>query len=59
MRLLVRSTSPGLLLALSELKPLGPGLAATDADERAPEVLQQLVARDVAKYRALLADDKK
>ena len=32
---------------------------APDADELAPEVLQQLVARDVAKYRALLADDKK
>jgi len=32
---------------------------APDADELAPEVLQQLVTRDVAKYRALLADDKK
>jgi tripartite-type tricarboxylate transporter receptor subunit TctC len=32
---------------------------APDADELAPEVLQQLVTRDVAKYRTLLADDKK
>ena len=32
---------------------------APDADELAPEVLQQLVTRDVAKYRALLSDDKK
>ncbi|WP_375763149.1 tripartite tricarboxylate transporter substrate-binding protein [Bradyrhizobium sp. Pha-3] len=32
---------------------------APDANELAPEVLQQLVTRDVAKYRALLADDKK
>jgi tripartite-type tricarboxylate transporter receptor subunit TctC len=32
---------------------------APDANELAPEVLQQLVTRDVAKYRALLADDQK
>ncbi|VIO69659.1 hypothetical protein CI1B_28670 [Bradyrhizobium ivorense] len=32
---------------------------APDANELAPEVLQQLVTRDVAKYRTLLADDKK
>ncbi|MFQ3459453.1 tripartite tricarboxylate transporter substrate-binding protein [Bradyrhizobium sp. UFLA01-814] len=32
---------------------------APDANELAPEVLLQLVTRDVAKYRALLADDKK
>lgn len=32
---------------------------APDASELAPEVLQQLVTRDVAKYRTLLADDKK
>ncbi|MCA6124168.1 tripartite tricarboxylate transporter substrate binding protein BugD [Bradyrhizobium sp. WSM 1704] len=32
---------------------------APDANELQPEVLQQLVTRDVAKYRTLLADDKK
>lgn len=32
---------------------------APDANELAPEVLQQLVTRDVAKYRTLLADDQK
>ncbi|KIU47574.1 MULTISPECIES: tripartite tricarboxylate transporter substrate-binding protein [unclassified Bradyrhizobium] len=32
---------------------------APDADELAPDVLQQLVTRDVTKYRTLLADDKK
>ncbi|MEN3346991.1 MAG: hypothetical protein V7632_626 [Bradyrhizobium sp.] len=32
---------------------------APDANELAPEVLQQLVTRDVAKYRTLLADDAK
>jgi tripartite-type tricarboxylate transporter receptor subunit TctC len=32
---------------------------APDANEHAPEVLQQLVARDVEKYRKLLADDAK
>lgn len=32
---------------------------APDANELAPEVLQQLVTRDVVKYRTLLADDKK
>ncbi|MBR0874448.1 tripartite tricarboxylate transporter substrate binding protein BugD [Bradyrhizobium tropiciagri] len=32
---------------------------APDASELAPEALQQLVTRDVAKYRTLLADDKK
>jgi tripartite-type tricarboxylate transporter receptor subunit TctC len=29
-----------------------------DANEHAPEVLQQLVTRDVEKYRKLLANDK-
>ncbi|MBR0754130.1 tripartite tricarboxylate transporter substrate binding protein BugD [Bradyrhizobium jicamae] len=32
---------------------------APDANEMTPEVLQQLVTRDVEKYRKLLADDKK
>lgn len=32
---------------------------APDANEHTPEVLQQLVARDVEKYRKLLADDAK
>jgi tripartite-type tricarboxylate transporter receptor subunit TctC len=32
---------------------------APDANEHAPDVLQQLVARDVEKYRRLLADDPK
>ncbi|TPQ28284.1 hypothetical protein C2U70_29650 [Bradyrhizobium guangdongense] len=32
---------------------------APDANEHAPEVLQQLVTRDVEKYRKLLADDAK
>jgi tripartite-type tricarboxylate transporter receptor subunit TctC len=32
---------------------------APDANELAPEVLQQLVTRDVVKYRTLLADDQK
>src|SRR6202022_943413 len=32
---------------------------APDANEHAPEVLQQLVTRDVEKYRKLLADQKK
>jgi tripartite-type tricarboxylate transporter receptor subunit TctC len=32
---------------------------APDANEMAPDVLQQLVTRDVAKYRTLLADDQK
>ncbi|MDI4239052.1 tripartite tricarboxylate transporter substrate binding protein BugD [Bradyrhizobium sp. Arg237L] len=32
---------------------------APDANEHAPDVLQQLVARDVEKYRKLLADDQK
>ncbi|QDM16454.1 tripartite tricarboxylate transporter substrate binding protein BugD [Tardiphaga sp. vice352] len=31
---------------------------APDADEHAPEVLQALVVRDVAKYRSMLAGDK-
>ena len=31
---------------------------APDASERGPEVLQQLVTRDVEKYRKLLADQK-
>jgi tripartite-type tricarboxylate transporter receptor subunit TctC len=32
---------------------------APDANEQAPDVLQQIVARDVEKYRKLLADDPK
>ena len=32
---------------------------APDANEHTPEVLQELVTRDVAKYRKLLADDAK
>jgi tripartite-type tricarboxylate transporter receptor subunit TctC len=32
---------------------------APDANEHAPDVLQQLVARDVEKYRKLLTDDQK
>ncbi|WP_208828606.1 tripartite tricarboxylate transporter substrate binding protein BugD [Bradyrhizobium neotropicale] len=32
---------------------------APDANEHAPEVLRQLVTRDVEKYRKLLADDQK
>jgi len=31
---------------------------ATDANEHTPEVLQQLVTRDVAKYRKLLEEKK-
>ena len=31
---------------------------APDSSEQTPEVLQQLVTRDVAKYRTLLKDDK-
>jgi tripartite-type tricarboxylate transporter receptor subunit TctC len=32
---------------------------APDANEHAPDVLQQLVTRDVEKYKKLLADDQK
>jgi tripartite-type tricarboxylate transporter receptor subunit TctC len=32
---------------------------APDANEHAPNVLQQLVARDIEKYKKLLADDQK
>src|SRR5262249_37855813 len=32
---------------------------APDANEHAPELLQQVVAHDVEKYRKLLADDRK
>jgi hypothetical protein len=33
-------------------------IVAPDTDEHAPDVLQALVVRDVAKYRAMLTGDK-